>query len=177
MIIRRIHTYDLPVLRDLAERTFRDAWQHMNEPEPFEAYCREYFTMKKLAAEYDEQDSEFYFAELDSRPVAYLKLNLNRQPNPANVSPSADFWPGLPLQLERIYVLQDIQGQRIGERLLDFTESRARDKGAAWVWLSAWQKSPRTIRFYEKNGFDIFGVETFWVGDDPQPDWLMRKQV
>ncbi|MFN0016209.1 MAG: GNAT family N-acetyltransferase [Saprospiraceae bacterium] len=173
MNIKRITSTDLPALRDLAERTFRDAWQHMNEPEPFEAYCQEHFTLEKLAAELIAPDSEFYFAVLNGQPVAYLKLNFNRQPHPD----APNDWTGIPLQLERIYVRQDTQGQRIGERLLDFTEARARVNGGTWVWLSAWQKAPRTIRFYEKNGYEIFGVETFWVGDDPQPDWLMRKRI
>ncbi|MEQ1746689.1 MAG: GNAT family N-acetyltransferase [Saprospiraceae bacterium] len=173
MNIKQITSADLPALRDLAEQTFRDAWQQMNEPEPFEAYCREHFTIKKLAAELAAPDSEFYFAVLDEQPVAYLKLNLKRNPHPD----APKDWTGTPLQIERIYVRQDAQGQRIGERLLGFTENRARETGAVWVWLSAWQKSPRTIRFYEKNGYEIFGVETFWVGDDPQPDWLLRKRV
>jgi len=179
MEIKQIKKTDLPALRDLAERTFRDAWQHMNDPEPFEAYCREHFTVEKLAAEHAVSDSEFYFVVLDGQPVAYLKLNLHRLPNghSSDDLQSSDEWPGQALQLERIYVLQDVQGQRIGERLLEFTEARARDTGSTWVWLSVWQKSPRTIRFYEKSGFEIFGVETFWVGDDPQPDWLMRKRV
>ncbi|MBL7795885.1 MAG: GNAT family N-acetyltransferase [Saprospiraceae bacterium] len=177
MIIRQISTTDLPALRDLAERTFRDAWQHMNEPEPFEAYCREHFAVENLAAELAAPDAEFYFAEQDGRPVAYLKLNLNRLPHSSDDLQSSDEWYDPALQLERIYVLQDVQGQRIGERLLAFTEKRARDTGAAWVWLSVWQKSPRSIGFYEKNGYEIFGIETFWVGDDPQPDWLMRKRL
>lgn len=192
MIIRQISTTDLPALRDLAERTFRDAWQHLNEPEPFEAYCLEHFTVEKLAAELAAPDAEFYFAEQDGRPVAYLKLNLNRfphssddckssdelqHPHSSDDLQSSDEWPGPALQLERIYVLQDVQGRGIGERLLAFTEARARATGAAWVWLSVWQKSPRSIGFYEKNGYEIFGVETFWVGDDPQPDWLMRKRL
>jgi len=182
MKIRQILLYnstDLGTLRELAEHTFRDAWQHMNEPEPFEAYCREHFTVEKLAKELAAPGSEFYFAELEGEPVAYLKLNLNRLPtanSPDDFQPS-DEWPGPALQLERIYVLQNVQGQRIGERLLAFTENRARDTGAAWVWLSVWQKSPRSVGFYEKNGYEIFGIETFWVGDDPQPDWLMRKRV
>ena len=70
-----------------------------------------------------------------------------------------------------------VTGQRIGEQLIRFTEERARQTGSGWVWLSVWKKSPRSIQFYERNGYSIFGVETFWVGDDPQPDWLMRKKI
>ena len=177
MTIRRILPADLPALRDLAERTFRAAWQHLNEPEQFEVYCREHFSVEKLAAENAVPDAEFYFALLEEQPVAYLKLNLNCLPGPAAEVDTADRWSENALQIERVYVLQNVQGRRIGKQLMAFSEARARATGASWVWLSVWQKAPRTVQFYQKNGFEIFGLETFWVGDDPQPDWLMRKRV
>ena len=169
--IRLVQEKEIELLCALAERTFRDAWQDENDPDEFEAYCRENFSVENLSAELAVPHAEFYFALSDDHPVAYLKLNIDRPPR------SPDGMAGTAVQLERIYVLQNFQSQRIGEQLIQFSEERARRAGAAWLWLSVWQKSPRTIRFYERNGFDIFGVETFWVGNDPQPDWLMRKRI
>ena len=166
----RVDLGSLEVLRTFAERTFREAWQDDNDPDDFEAYCREHFAADSLAAELEHPGSEFYLFDLEGQVVAYLKLNINCRP--------LHDWDGSPaLQLERIYVLKGIQSKGLGAKLLGFTEDRARETGAEWVWLSVWQKSSRTISFYEKNGFSIFGVETFWVGDDPQPDWLMKKRV
>lgn len=177
MTIKKVQPDDAETLRTLAERTFRDAWQDENEPEAFEQYCRENFSLENVHAELAAPGAEFYFAMIDGQPVAYLKLNIDKQPKPPGDSMSPGEYSGPALQLERIYVLQNIQSQGLGAELLRFTEERARATGATWVWLSVWQKSPRTIAFYERNGFDIFGVETFWVGNDPQPDWLMRKRI
>lgn len=168
--IRRAAISDLDTLRDLAERTFRDAWQELNEPERFEAYCREHFSAEKMRSELTQPGTEFYLAFIDEHPVAYLKLNMDR-------APSHDWDGSRGLQLERIYVRSDVQSRGLGAALLRFTEQRARDTGASWLWLTVWQDSPRSISFYEKNGFSIFGVETFWLGDDPQSDWLMRKKL
>lgn len=158
------------LLRDFAEETFRIAWQHDNEPEPFEAYCQKAFSIEKIREEIAEPNAEFYLVWQSDRLVAYLKLNRDRQPE-------QDWGEGPAFQLERIYVSNTLQGKGLGATLLDFTEQRARETGAEWVWLSVWQKSPRSIAFYQRNGYEIFGVETFWVGDDPQPDWLMRKKI
>ena len=177
MTIRKVQASDAETLRELAERTFRVAWQDENEPEAFEAYCRENFSLENVKAELAAPGAEFYFAEINDQPIAYLKLNIDRSPNWSDDSKSSDQFRGPALQLERIYVVQNIQSQGLGAELLRFTEQRARETGATWLWLSVWQKSPRTIAFYERHGFEIFGVETFWVGDDPQPDWLMRKQL
>lgn len=171
VVILKVRPADAPPLRELAERSFRDAWQDDNEPNAFEAYCREHFTVEKLSAELAQPGAEFYFALMNAQPVAYLKLNIGRNPG------LRDDNMGKSVQIHRIYVLQEFQGQGIGEQLLRFSEERARQARAEWLWLTVWQKAPRTIRFYEKNGFSIFGTETFWLGNEAQPDWLMRKPV
>jgi GNAT superfamily N-acetyltransferase len=160
---------DVDVLRKLAERTFRDAWQASNDPEHFEAYCNEAFTNDKLAAEIQHPGSEFFLIIDQDTPAAYIKLNFDKQP--------VSLEPGPNVQLERIYVLEAYQSRGLGSYILDFIEQRAREAGAEWLWLSVWEKSPRSIRFYEQNGYTIFGTETFWVGNDPQEDWLMKRKV
>lgn len=177
LTIRRIASDEAPLLREIAEHTFRDAWQDQNEPEEFEAYCREHFSLENVEAELAAPGAEFYFAEINGEPAAYLKLNIDRKPHSPDDPELPGEYAGPALQLERIYVLQDIQSQGLGAELLRFTEQRARETGATWIWLSVWQKSPRSVKFYERNGFGIFGIETFWVGNDAQPDWLMRKEV
>ena len=176
MTITKVQPADAEALRYLAERTFRDAWQDENEPEAFEQYCRENFSLENVKAELTTPGTEFYFAKINGEPIAYLKLNIDKQPKPPSDPEPPGEYSSPALQLERIYVLQGIQSQGLGADLLRFAEQRARETGATWIWLSVWQKSPRTIAFYKRHGFDVFGMETFWVGDDPQPDWLMRKQ-
>ncbi|MCS6929598.1 MAG: GNAT family N-acetyltransferase [Saprospiraceae bacterium] len=176
LVIRRVHANELLILRDLAESTFREAWQTQNDPVHFEEYCRKHFALTRLAAEMADLQAEFYFSLLNDRPVAYLKLNLNRTPGQF-ARFEQPLWPGRAVQIERIYVSKFYQGQRIGENLLVFAERRGRQLDAAWLWLSVWQRAPRAVQFYEKNGFHIFGEEIFWVGRDPQIDWLMRKRL
>ncbi|MBX2889840.1 MAG: GNAT family N-acetyltransferase [Saprospiraceae bacterium] len=177
MTIKKVQPADAEILRTLAERTFRDAWQTQNDPVAFEAYCSKNFSLENVRAELAAPGTEFYFAMTNDAPIAYLKLNIDKQPHSPGDFESLGEYSGPALQLERIYVLQTIQSRGLGAELLRFTEQRARETGATWIWLSVWQKSPRTVQFYERHGYTIFGIETFWVGDDPQPDWLMRKPL
>ncbi len=176
LAIQRVEAQDLPRLREFAERTFREAWQAQNDPAHFEAYCREHFTPERFAFEMANPLSEFYFAWRENALAAYLKLNIGQLPG-ASAQLDQPLWVGKPVHIERVYVDTPWQGQGLGEHLLAFAEARARSIGATWLWLSVWQKAPRAIQFYEKNGFSCFGTETFWVGADPQPDWIMRKAV
>jgi diamine N-acetyltransferase len=170
MNIQQVTPASIEKLRAFAEYTFRVAWEHMNDPADFEAYCRENFTAARLLAEMEVPGSIFYLVENDNELVAYIKLNINRIP---------EDWPEKEqaVQLERIYVAPGQQGKGIGKQLLDFTEKTAVDAGYPWVWLSVWQESPRSVAFYEQNGYTIFGTEVFVVGNDPQMDWTMKKRL
>lgn len=174
--IQPVGPNELPALLHLAERTFREAWQAQNDPVHFEDYCRTHFTLERFAAEMAAPDARFYFALQENTPVAYLKLNIGQLPG-ASARLEQPLWPGKPVQIERIYVDAPWQGRGLGKHLLAFAEEQTRQVSATWLWLSVWQEAPRAVRFYEKNGFRIFGTETFWVGADPQPDWVMRKPV
>jgi len=153
----------------MAEQTFRDAWQANNEPVAFEDYCRQAFAPEIISAEIECPDSVFYFACINEEPAAYLKINFDRQ---------IDELEGVRgVQIERIYVLQAFQGRGLGAEMLGWAEQCARETGAECLWLSVWQKSPRSVDFYKKNGFTICGTEIFWLGNDPQTDWLMKRRI
>jgi ribosomal protein S18 acetylase RimI-like enzyme len=45
------------------------------------------------------------------------------------------------------------------------------------MWLGVWEYNPRAQRFYEKNGFRIVGSHVFLLGEDPQTDLLMQREL
>jgi GNAT superfamily N-acetyltransferase len=169
MQIRKATLQDLPQLRQLAEDTFRIAWQADNDPVEFEHYCEKAFTLSQIEAEMTQEYVAFYLVYWEDSLVAYLKLNFNKSTETLEKEQCT--------QIERVYVLPDFQNKGLGAAMLQFAENEAKNTGSAWIWLSVWQKAPRSVVFYKRNGYDIFGVETFWVGDDPQPDWLMKKAL
>lgn len=167
--IRRVDSSELGLLLEFAERTFRVAFQQLNDPRAFELYCSTVFTPEHFQAQFDNPLAQFWFVFSDNRLAAYFKLNLDVAPAGMDAPRGT--------QVERLYVDAAFQGQRIGEQMLHHTEEQARGRKEEWVWLSTWKKVPAAIRFYQRCGYEIFGEEVFWVGDDPQMDWLMRKRV
>lgn len=160
---------ELPLLRALAEHTFRDAWEKFNDPKRFAVYCDQAFKPETFLAEWQHPGSEFFMTWFNEMPVAYIKLNFDRTP--------PDLAPGPTVQIERLYVLPEYQSQRLGEKLLELAENRSRQTNAQWLWLSVWKEAPRAQAFYTRHGFERFGEEIFWVDDDPQEDWLVRRKV
>jgi diamine N-acetyltransferase len=78
------------------------------------------------------------------------------------------------LEIERIYVLQEFQGKKVGQMLFGKAVEIAKQKNADYIWLGVWEKNIKAIRFYEKNGFVPFGKHLFKLGDDEQTDIMMK---
>ena len=81
------------------------------------------------------------------------------------------------MEVERIYVLKEFHGKQIGQILFDKALEIAKEKKINYLWLGAWEKNPRAIRFYEKNGFVQFSTHLFKVGADEQTDVMMRREL
>jgi ribosomal protein S18 acetylase RimI-like enzyme len=49
--------------------------------------------------------------------------------------------------------------------------------GGKTLWLGVWERNPRAIRFYEKQGFRDVGSYLFVLGTDPQTDRVMTRAL
>jgi len=81
------------------------------------------------------------------------------------------------LEIERIYVLQEFQGKKVGQLLYLHAIKVAEGLSADYVWLGVWEKNFRAIAFYKKNGFVAFDQHVFILGDDRQIDILMKLEL
>ncbi len=169
MLITPVLFAELPQLLLFAEHTFRVAFEHDNNPTDFKIYCDEAFTPHQFQEEWSNTQSKFFFGRIDDQVVAYLKLNFDKQPHELDGQQT--------VQVERLYVAPNRQGQGLGVQMLNFAYQEAQNIGANWIWLSVWQVNPPALRFYERCGYEVFGTETFQIGNDPQIDWLVKKPV
>jgi len=167
--IRPVYHKDLDTLLHLSRKIFHDSFDHLNTPENMKEYMDRAFNAQQLSSELENPHSEFYFITIDDRIAGYLKINLA----PAQ----SDIHDPASLEIERIYVDQDIQSKGLGAQLLNKAVSRAIELDLNYIWLGVWEKNPKAIRFYERHGFSVFGKHTFRMGDDPQTDLLMKKKT
>lgn len=167
--IRKVYPFDIDTLLTLSRKTFYDAFEHLNNPEDFEAYTSKAFTREQLLSEINNPDSEFYFAMLNDEAVGYIKLNYR--------GAQAEFQDPAAVEVSRIYVLANQQGKKIGNQLLDFTINKAIDNKMTYIWLGVWEHNHAAMRFYERIGFKAFSSHHFMVGNDQQTDILMKLEL
>jgi ribosomal protein S18 acetylase RimI-like enzyme len=153
----------------LSRKTFYDAFEHVNNPDDFEAYTSVAFRPENILAQINDAHSFFYFALIDGQKVGYIKLNYS--------SAQTEFKDEDAVEIERIYVLATQQGKKIGNQFLDFAIDKAKSEGKRYIWLGVWEHNLAAQRFYERNGFEQFSTHEFWVGNDKQIDLLMKKEL
>lgn len=162
-------TADLYELQRIGRETFQQTFADSNSEQNMKSYLEEGFSIIKLTAELQNEDSEFYFARIDTEVVGYLKINFGESQTELRDSTS--------LEIERIYVSKEFHGKRVGQLLYDKAIEIARQKGCEYVWLGVWEENLRAIRFYEKNGFAAFDKHIFKLGDDQQTDIMMKLKL
>lgn len=167
--IRPIDSGALSELRPLAIQTFTESFAAYNTASDMQAYLNQAFSSSTLREELGAPRSYWFLAYLKGQPVAYLKLNEASAPLP-HPTPYG-------LEVERIYVLQEAQGQGVGQALFDKALHMAQKLGLRELWLGVWEHNEGAIRFYQRNGCLQFGRKPFQLGLDLQTDFLMKRSV
>jgi GNAT superfamily N-acetyltransferase len=169
--IRQATLDDPKVLTDLAYTTFWDAFAHhpKNAPDDLNHYMRQAFNLEQTTKELDDENSLFLIAEIDGEAAGYAKLITNTIEDGITAE--------RPIELNRLYSHQQFLGKGIGQALMDACLDRAKADGHDVMWLGVWEFNPRAQRFYEKNGFRVVGSHVFQLGEDPQTDLLMQRDL
>ncbi len=167
--IVRVTPDDIEQLQKIGRQTFSETFSAGNTEENMRKYLDEGFSFEKLTAELSDDNAELYFAKLDSIVIGYLKLNTGQSQTELKEEKA--------LEIERIYVLKEFHGKKVGQLLYEKAILVAKQHNADYVWLGVWEENPRAIHFYKKNGFVEFDKHIFKLGDDEQTDIMMKLQL
>src|SRR5690606_20367188 len=109
-----------------------ETFSDQNTKEDMENYLIENFSNEQIKSEVINKDSRFYIAESNGGEViAYMKLNFDK----AQTEPGHDNT----LEVQRIYVLQEYKGKRIGKLLMEKAIEIAKDNNLNYIWLGVWE--------------------------------------
>lgn len=169
MKIRKVNIQDVEKLKEIGRLTFSETFSSENSEKDMREYLEIGFSTEKLKTELTDKNAEFYFAELDNKVIGYLKVNFGQSQTEIKNKNA--------LEIERIYVLKEFHGKKIGQILYGKAIKLAKEKNVEYVWLGVWEQNPRAIRFYEKNGFVAFDKHIFTLGKDEQTDIMMKLKL
>ena len=167
--ISKITKDEILQLQEIGRQTFYETFSESNTEENMKSYLDNGFSIDKITFELNDENAEFYFAKIDDKIIGYLKLNFGQS--------QTELKDDKALEIERIYVLKEFHGKKVGQILYDKAIEIAKKKNSDFIWLGVWEENPRAINFYKKNGFIEFDKHIFKLGDDEQTDIMMKLKL
>lgn len=167
--IEQIGLESLNTLQEISIKTYFDTFDGSTSEENMTAYLEDELNLDVLKAEIENPEMLFYFAYVDGELAGYLKLNVGQ----AQSESMPDDW----MELQRIYIDLAFKGKGLGRALVEFTIQEATSRELSEVWLGVWEHNYPAQKFYQKLGFERFSEHSFWMGDDEQTDWLLKRPV
>ena len=167
--IKKASIEELLQLQKISIETFLETYAAVNSEENMAKYLAERFSLEKLATELCDTHTEFYFACINSQIIGYLKLNFAQSQTELQDDNS--------LEIERIYVLKEFHGKKIGQLFYEKAIQIARQNNLEFIWLGVWEENHRALNFYKKNGFLEFGKHIFKLGNEDQVDLMMKLKL
>ena len=168
--IRRCLVEDAGKLALLARQTFFDTFTGTCTDEDMQSFLDSFYNETILSKELQTPGDYTFFAEVDGKPVAYLRF-IEQEPS----FPTAPHIKGL--ELNRLYVDKNFIGTGVAAQLMDFYKEYAADNNFDLMWLGVWEHNYRAQAFYQKHGFRFSGYKhPFPIGNTPQTDewWILE---
>lgn len=169
IIIRRVELKDAQILSELAAKTFFDTFDGTCSKQDMEVFLFDYYNIEQIKKELANPNDFFYFAEIDNKPVGYIRY----MEDYTNYEKMKE-WKAL--ELKRLYVDKNFHGKSIAQELMKHFFDYATKNEFEVVWLGVWEFNYRAQNFYKKMGFDDTGVRhDFPIGNTPQYDiWYWK---
>jgi diamine N-acetyltransferase len=143
--IRLMQPADLDTLQFICRVAYSENFGHHWIDGGLTEYLEKVFAADRMAKELADPNIQYYVAFREAEPVAFMKLNLD-----SNL-------PGAPpekgIELDKLYILPDCKGQKIGARMMDLAFRVAEMTGKDDFWLAVIDTNTPAIAFYGKYGF------------------------
>ena len=169
LTIQKATLKDIDQLQGISRQTFYETFAAFNTKENMANYLEEAFSKIKLTTELNDENIEFYFAIVNEEIIGYLKINFGPS--------QTELQEANTVEIERIYVLKDFHGRKVGQALFDKAIIIAQDRKADYLWLGVWEQNLRALRFYKKNGFIEFDKHIFRLGNEVQTDIMLKLEL
>jgi ribosomal protein S18 acetylase RimI-like enzyme len=162
MEIRPATEADISLLRDLAQRIWRECYPGIITTEQIEFMLGWMYSEQEIRRQLATK-IPWEIAEHDGAAIGYLSYQLD---------------PDGRVKISKLYVLPTLQRRGHGQWLLAHICEQARALGAREVWLQVNKRNERAIGAYLKAGFHIAKEAVFNIGNGfVMDDYLLAKAL
>lgn len=164
--MERLTPADAALLAQMGGQSLIESHGHSAPAEIMQAYRQKSFSEEACRAELVEEQNIFFAVFFNNSPAGYSKIILHTPHLAVDLQPVT--------KLERLYLLQEFYGLKLGHRLLQQAIAFSKENADTGMWLEVWKGNERAIRFYQKQGFQTVGELEFVLTETHvNPAWVM----
>ena len=155
-MIRRAGTDDIPLIRSMAEVSFRDTYKEILSPGQLDYMMDWMYSEQSLERQMGPEGHAWFIAELDERPCGYVSVQ------PRGLQDDGTYL----FELQKIYVLPSFKGLQMGKAMYGHVVSFVRRAASGWpcrIELHVNRNNP-AVEFYKHLGLEILREGDFPIG-------------
>lgn len=159
--IRKANLDDILLIRDLAHRTWPNAYKDILSTEQLSYMLELIYSAGSLEEQITKFKHQFLFILESNTPIGFAAYSLFNDPSN--------------FRLHKFYILPTEQGKGLGKFLLEYLVDEIKSKGGIRLELNV-NRHNRAISFYKKLGFEIVSNEDIDIGNGYfMNDFVMLK--
>lgn len=145
------------LIADIGKKSFSESHGHSASKEDITNFIIKTYNKASIAKEFKNTKTQYHIIYVDDKVAGFSKIELN--------SPNKDIDSLNITKLDRIYLLKEFYGQKLGAKLLDFNIQLSKNKDQKGIWLAVWVENQRALNFYTKIGFKTVGAYSFKISE------------
>jgi diamine N-acetyltransferase len=159
---RRAVDADIPLLRQLAERVWRDYYPAIIGQAQVD-YMLPLMYSEEVIRQEIADGVVWELALGENGPMAFLSIGLDSDGR---------------AKLHKLYLDSDVHGRGFGQQLIQRAIEIARELAASELWLQVNKQNARAIRAYERAGFHLEKEAVFDIGGGfVMDDFILARSV
>jgi diamine N-acetyltransferase len=149
---------DFKLLTEISRKSFLETHEKSSAPEDINIYVNQKLNEDTIKDELNDAENIFHMVYYGQQVAGYSKIILN-------VS-HLDITTKNVTKLERLYLLKEFHGLKLGFVLLNFNTGLSRKNSQSGMWCYVWKENHRAVDFYLKMGFKIIGSHNFKITEN-----------
>ncbi len=164
MKIIRANKNDIPVIRELAEKSWKENYAEILSPEQISYMLGLMYSENALAKDFKNPNYQYYLiSNAENNLIGFMGIEMEFEPSV--------------IKLHRIYLLKQEKRKGAGKETLDFLKTLAKQSSATRIILNVNRNNPAK-KFYESQGFRVYKEGVFDIGNGfLMDDYLMEFQL
>lgn len=156
---------DIPLIQDLARRSWKNAYAEILSEEQMEYMLSEMYSEQEIESQLQNSNYHYYLIE-DETNDSYEGF-IGYEHNYENKT----------TKLHRIYLVPESKGKGFGKCALQFLNEKVSENGNNRIILNV-NKNNAARNFYESQGYKVYGEGIFDIGNGfVMDDYLMEYIV